>query len=191
MAVKKILRIGDPRLLNKALTVADVAAPELQSILEDLYDSMNHYGGVGIASPQIGYFLRILVFGFDHNERYPHESAVPLTVLMNPQLQVLDTQEELGWEGCLSVPGYRGLVPRYKRIRYTGMTPEGGTIEREASGFHARVVQHEYDHLEGILYPMRIRDMSTFGCEDMVWEQITGMPYPEAHRKKLIECWQG
>lgn len=188
MSVKKLLRMGESSLLKKSLPVDSIVNLD-QSILDDLRDSMTYYGGVGIAAPQIGYFLKILMLEVDHNARYPNEESIPLTILINPEIQVLDTAEELGWEGCLSVPGYRGLVPRYKRIYYTGFTPEGNKIEREASGFHARVVQHEYDHLNGILYPMRMKDMSTFGCEDILWEQMTGTTYPDEYRQKLIDHW--
>ena len=189
MSVKKLLRIGEPELLKKSTDVLDMTSSAFRSMLGDLHDSMTHYGGVGIAAPQIGYFWRVLMFGFEKSERYPNEEAVPLTVLINPEVHIVDEEQELGWEGCLSVPGYRGLVPRYKKVRYTGLTPEGVKIEREVHDFHARVIQHEVDHLNGILDPMRMTDMSTFGCEDILWQHMTGTPYPDEHRKRLLESW--
>ena len=189
MPVKKLLRIGDPRLLKRSTDVLDMTSSDFQAMLDDLQDSMTHYGGVGIAAPQIGYFMRVMVFGFEENARYPNEEAVPLTILINPEVHILDEEQESGWEGCLSVPGYRGMVPRYKGVRYTGLTPEGVRIEREAHGFHARMVQHEFDHLNGILYPMRMTDMSTLGCEDILWEHMTGAAYTDEQRKRLLESW--
>jgi peptide deformylase len=189
MAVKKLLRIGDPRLLTTSSVVDDIGDPKIQAIIDDLIDSMRHYGGVGIAAPQIGYFVRIFIIELDHNQRYPDMEPVPLTVLINPEIEILSDEREEGWEGCLSVPGYRGLVPRSTHVRYSGYDREGGRIEREVTGFHARSVQHENDHIDGILFPMRIEDMRNFGCEDQLWEQITGQPYPESLKEKVRALW--
>ena len=134
-----------------------------------MFDTMHAAGGVGLAAPQIGELVRVVVFGFEQNERYPEAPAVPRTILLNPVLTPLGNDEEEGWEGCLSVPGLRGLVPRFRRLRYQGFDPQGARIDRTVEGFHARVVQHEVDHLEGILYPMRIRDMSRFGFQDVLF----------------------
>ena len=144
----------------------------------------------GIAAPQIGAFHQITVFGFENSERYPNEAPIEKTVLINPEIDILDDTLMLDWEGCLSVPLYRGLVPRYKKIRYRGYDRHGVLFEREASGFHARLVQHECDHLNGILFPMRITDMRNFGCEDLLWESITGKPYSDVYRKNLPKNWK-
>jgi len=181
--------MGDERLLKKSEYVQNVSSSEVQSIIDDLIDSMHHYGGVGIAGPQIGYFLRILVFEVSQNERYPHAQAIPLGALINPEIEILSEQRESDWEGCLSVPGYRGLVPRYTCIRYRGFDRDGQPVEREATDFHARLIQHEVDHLDGVLYPMRIEDMRDFGCDDMLWQRMTGEPYPEHMKQKLREHW--
>lgn len=169
MAVRKILKMGDPLLLQRAVEVKRFGTPELQELLADMFDTMHAAGGVGLAAPQIGESLRVVVFGFEQNERYPEAPAVPRTILLNPVLTPLGNDEEEGWEGCLSVPGLRGLVPRYRRLRYRGFDPQGAPIDRTVDGFHARVVQHEVDHLEGILYPMRIRDMSRFGFQEVLF----------------------
>ncbi len=169
MAVRKILKMGDPLLLQRAVEVKRFGTPELQELLADMFDTMHDAGGVGLAAPQIGESVRVVVFGFEQNERYPEAPAVPRTILLNPVLTPLGNDEEEGWEGCLSVPGLRGLVPRYRRLRYRGFDPQGAPIDRTVEGFHARVVQHEVDHLEGILYPMRIRDMSRFGFQDVLF----------------------
>ena len=161
--------MGDPLLLQRAVEVKRFGTPELQELLADMFDTMHDAGGVGLAAPQIGESLRVVVFGFEQNERYPEAPAVPRTILLNPVLTPLGNDEEEGWEGCLSVPGLRGLVPRYRRLRYRGFDPQGTPIDRTVEGFHARVVQHEVDHLEGILYPMRIRDMSRFGFQEVLF----------------------
>ena len=157
--------MGDPDLLRVSRPVRVFDTPELHALVEDLWDTMAEQGGVGIAAPQIGVDLRVVVFGLDESERYPEAPPVPRTVLINPEIQPLGEEMVDGWEGCLSVPGMRGVVSRYLRIRYAGHDPGGRRIEREVDDFHARVVQHECDHLDGILYPMRIRDMRLFGFE--------------------------
>lgn len=169
MAVKDILRMGDPVLLQKAVEVAQLGTPELHALVADMHDTMLHADGAGLAAPQIGVSLRVVVFGFVHNDRYPDAPAVPYTVLVNPVLTFLGSEEEEGWEGCLSVPGMRGLVPRHRRLRYQGFDQHGVPIDRTVEGFHARVVQHEVDHLDGILYPRRIRDLTKFGFQDVLF----------------------
>lgn len=169
MAVRPILKMGDPRLLRIAQPVQRFDTPELHALVEDLLDTMRAADGAGLAAPQIGVDLAVVIFGFDKLERYPDAPAVPQTVLINPTITPLSDEEEEGWEGCLSVPGLRGVVPRFARIRYTGFDPWGAPIEREAEGFHARVVQHECDHLVGKLYPMRVRDFSRFGYTDVLF----------------------
>jgi len=168
MPEKEVLRMGDPRLLRVADAVEFPAAPELATLITDLWDTMAARGGVGIAAPQIGVGLRVVVFGMECSERYPEAPPVPRTVLVNPEIEVLDESLVEGWEGCLSVPGLRGLVPRYARIRYRGYDADGTPVAREVEGFHARVVQHEYDHLDGILYPRRVRDLGNFGFEEEI-----------------------
>lgn len=163
MAIKQVLRIGDPLLTQVSEAVIDVHTRFISDLLEDMFDTMRHYEGAGLAAPQIGVMLRVVIFGFVSNSRYPLAEAVPETVLINPQIDILSTEMESDWEGCLSVPGLRGLVPRYKAIRYTGLNHKGERIEREVSGFHARVVLHECDHLDGIIYPQRIEDLRHFG----------------------------
>ncbi len=169
MAVREILKMGDPRLLRIAQPVREFGTPELAALVADMFDTMRAANGAGLAAPQIGVDLAVVIFGFKHNDRYPDAPPVPETVLLNPQITPLSTDEEEGWEGCLSVPGMRGIVPRYARIRYTGVDASGATIDREAEGFHARVVQHECDHLVGKLYPMRIRDFSRFGYTSVLF----------------------
>lgn len=169
MTVRNILRMGDPLLLQRAAEVKSFGTLELQELLADMFDTMHSAGGVGLAAPQIGESLRVVVFGFEQSERYPDAPAVPRTILVNPVLIPLGEDQEEGWEGCLSVPGLRGLVPRHLRLRYQGFDPQGAPIDRTVDGFHARVVQHEVDHLDGILYPMRIRDMSRFGFQDVLF----------------------
>ena len=169
MAVREILKMGDPRLLRVAQPVDRFDSPELNGLIVDLFDTMEAANGAGLAAPQIGVDLQVVIFGFDRNERYPDAPPVPRTVLINPVIIPLTTEEEEGWEGCLSVPGLRGVVPRYTRIRYTGFDPLGAVIEREAEGFHARVVQHECDHLIGRLYPTRIRDLTQFGYTSVLF----------------------
>ena len=155
--------MGDPRLWQKSAPVERFGTPELSGLLGDMRDTMAHLNGAGLAAPQIGVPLRVVIFGVQSSPRYPEVEAVPETVLINPSIMVLDEAIEEAWEGCLSLPGLRGLVPRFRDIRYKGYDEQGAPIERTASGFHARVVQHECDHLDGILYPMRIRDLSKFG----------------------------
>ncbi|VAW78724.1 Peptide deformylase [hydrothermal vent metagenome] len=166
MTVKQILRIGDPRLLEVAEPIKQFDTPALRALVTDLIETMHAEAGAGLAAPQIGTNLRVIVFGFDSNPRYPDADAVPLTVLINPTIIPLSERQKGDWEGCLSVPGLRGSVPRYTRIRYSGFDLCGNAIEREAGDFHARVVQHECDHLDGILYPQRMRDMRQFGFID-------------------------
>jgi peptide deformylase len=163
MAVKAVLRMGDPRLLVVSRRVEAFDTPELHQLLADMQDTMRELSGAGLAAPQIGVGLQVVIFGLDFNPRYPEAEPVPYTVLINPELEPLGEEIEEGWEGCLSVPGMRGLVPRYKQLRYRGVDQFGKPIDRTVSGFHARVVQHEVDHLMGVLYPMRIRDMRSFG----------------------------
>jgi len=155
--------MGDPRLLQRSQEVEAFGTPELEALLVDMHDTMEALEGAGLAAPQIGVPLRVVIFGVKHNPRYPDAEDVPYTVLINPIIKPIGRKVEDGWEGCLSVPGMRGLVPRHLRIRYTGVDQYGNPIDREASDFHARVVQHECDHLDGILYPMRIDDLRNFG----------------------------
>jgi peptide deformylase len=172
MPVREILKMGDPRLLSTARPVQDFGSPALQALVADMFDTMVAANGAGLAAPQIGVDLAVVIFGFDRNDRYPQAPPVPRTVLINPVIEPLGEDEEEGWEGCLSVPGMRGVVPRYSRIRYRGFDTDGQPIEREAEGFHARVVQHECDHLIGKLYPMRIRDFSRFGFTSVLFPEL-------------------
>jgi len=169
MALREILKMGDPRLLRVAQPVREFDTPELLALVADMFETMQAAEGAGLAAPQIGVDLQLVIFGFDHNARYPEAPPVPRTVLVNPTITPLSDDEEEGWEGCLSVPGLRGVVPRYVRIRYAGFDIEGRPIEREAEGFHARVVQHECDHLIGRLYPTRMRDLTRFGYTDVLF----------------------
>jgi len=169
MAVKEVLRMGDPRLLQVARPVERFGTPELQALITDMEDTMQSLNGAGLAAPQIGVGLRVVIFGMTANPRYPDAEPVPRTVLINPEISPLDGELEEGWEGCLSVPGMRGLVPRHLRLRYSGFDAEGAAIERSVDGFHARVVQHECDHLDGVLYPMRIRDLRNFGFTELLF----------------------
>ncbi|MCC6196405.1 MAG: peptide deformylase [Burkholderiales bacterium] len=166
-----ILRIGDPRLLERSREVAPADRPALATLLADMRDTMIAHDGAGLAAPQIGVPLRVVIFGVEHNPRYPDAEPVPYTELVNPVLTPLTDDEEDGWEGCLSVPGLRGVVPRYTRLRYEGLDPAGKRIVRDVEGFHARVVQHECDHLDGILYPQRIRDMRKFGFTEVLFPE--------------------
>ncbi|SBP89388.1 peptide deformylase [Thiomonas delicata] len=166
MAVRDILKMGDARLLRMAKPVSAFDTPELHALIADLMDTMKAADGAGLAAPQIGVDLAVVIFGFAHNARYPDAPEVPFTVLVNPQIEPLSSAMEEGWEGCLSVPGLRGVVPRFAHIRYRGFDPYGAPIDRSVSGFHARVVQHECDHLIGKLYPMRMRDFTRFGFLD-------------------------
>jgi len=161
--------MGDPRLLQVSEPVGAFGSPELQALLADMRDTMQHLNGAGLAAPQIGVGLRVVIFGVELNPRYPDAEPVPFTVLINPELTRLDDTIDEAWEGCLSVPGMRGLVPRYRRLRYTGFDASGEPIDRIASDFHARVVQHEVDHLDGILYPRRIRDLTQFGFSEALF----------------------
>ena len=163
MPTREVLRMGHPVLREKAKPVENVGTPELRALVADMKETMAAKNGAGLAAPQIGVGQRVVIFGVDHNPRYPDAEPVPFTVLVNPRIVMLTRDVESDWEGCLSVPGMRGVVPRYTRLRYTGTDEEGNPIDREAEGFHARVVQHECDHLDGILYPQRMTDMSTFG----------------------------
>ncbi len=169
MSVKTVLRMGEPLLFAVAEPVATFDTPELHALIQDMQDTMAHMNGAGIAAPQIGVSLRVVIFGVGANPRYPDAEQVPYTVLINPILTPIGDVVEDGWEGCLSVPGMRGLVPRYERLHYTGFDQYGKPIDRMVSGFHARVVQHECDHLDGILYPMRIKDLSKFGYTDVLF----------------------
>ena len=161
--IREVLRMGDPRLLERSIPVERFGTPELAALLADMRDTMAHLNGAGLAAPQIGVGLRVVIFGVRSNPRYPQVDEVPDTVLINPALEPLGAELVEDWEGCLSVPGMRGVVPRYQRLRYSGLDEQGRRFERSVEGFHARVVQHECDHLDGILYPMRIRDFSRFG----------------------------
>ncbi len=161
--IREILKMGDPRLLQVASPVEDIRDFALRAIIADMYETMHAANGVGLAAPQICVGLRLMIFGFNENPRYPNEKPVPVTTLINPWLEVLTEETEEVWEGCLSVPGMRGLVPRATRIRYGGTLEDGSELAREANGFHARVFQHEFDHLNGVLYPQRIKDMTKFG----------------------------
>ena len=163
MPIRQVLRMGDPLLLQRAAPVTAFDTPELHALVLDMQDTMQAQDGAGIAAPQIGVSLRVVIFGVGKNPRYPEAEEVPYTVLINPQITPVGEAMEEGWEGCLSVPGMRGIVPRHARIHYTGFDVQGNPIDRLVSGFHARVVQHECDHLDGILYPMRIQDLRQFG----------------------------
>lgn len=174
MALRTILKMGDPRLLQPAEPVTGFDTPELHALIADMFDTMADAGGVGLAAPQIGVGLQVVIFGFEQSLRYPDAPPVPTTVLVNPVITPLDEAQDEDWEGCLSVPGLRGVVPRYTRIRYQGFDPKGAVIDRIAEGFHARVVQHECDHLIGMLYPMRVRDFSRFGFTEVLFPELEG-----------------
>lgn len=167
--IRPVLKMGDPRLLEVSTPVSAFDTPELHALIADMRDTMAALQGAGLAAPQIGIGLRVVIFGVEHNPRYPDAETVPYTVLVNPDLEPIGEERDLAWEGCLSVPGMRGVVPRYTRLRYRGFDPTGVPIEREVEGFHARVVQHECDHLDGVLYPMRIEDMRLFGFTDTLF----------------------
>jgi peptide deformylase len=169
MAIREILKMGDPRLLRVAEPVTEFDTPALHALIADMFDTMHAANGAGLAAPQIGVNLQLVIYGFKKNDRYPDAPAVPETVLLNPVLEPLSDEIEDGWEGCLSVPGLRGVVPRHSRLRYRGVDPYGKPIDREVDGFHARVVQHECDHLIGVLYPMRVRDFSRFGYTEVLF----------------------
>jgi peptide deformylase len=169
MSVREILKMGDPRLLRQAEPIAEFGTPELDALIADMFDTMHAANGAGLAAPQIGVNLQLVIFGFKHNVRYPDAPPVPETVLINPVLTPLSQDQEDGWEGCLSVPGLRGMVPRWTKLHYEGFDQYGNAISRDVDGFHARVVQHECDHLAGILYPMRVKDFSRFGFVDVLF----------------------
>ena len=174
MAIRPILKMGEPLLLQTAIQVSPdaIASNETQEIIQDLLDTMKNANGAGLAAPQIGVSLQIVVFGFEKNVRYPNEAPIPQTILINPVITPLSPDQENGWEGCLSVPGLRGLVPRFQHIRYQGLDNHGHIVDRTVSGFHARVVQHECDHLFGKLYPMRIEDMTQFGFTEILFPNL-------------------
>jgi peptide deformylase len=169
MAVRPVLKMGDPRLWQTAQPVESFGTPALDELIADMRDTMAAHNGAGLAAPQIGVAQRVVIFGVTRNPRYPQAGEVPFTILVNPTIEPLDESMEEDWEGCLSVPGMRGKVPRHRAIRYRGFDPAGRAIDRCVSGFHARVVQHEVDHLDGVLYPMRIRDLRSFGYTDTLF----------------------
>jgi len=171
LSVRPVLKMGDPQLLVPAEPVRRFGTPDLKALLRDMRDTMAAEDGAGLAAPQIGVGLQVVIFGVEFNPRYPDAEPVPYTELINPAIEPLSDDLEEDWEGCLSVPGMRGLVPRHTRLRYRGFDPQGRLIEREVSGFHARVVQHECDHLMGILYPMRIRDLRNFGFTEILFPE--------------------
>ena len=172
MAVREILKMGDPRLLRVAQPVREYGTATLRALIGDMFDTMAAARGVGLAAPQIGEDLQLVIFGIERSERYPDAPPVPTTILLNPTITPLGDEMEEGWEGCLSVPGLRGVVPRYTRVRYSGFGPDGRPIEREADGFHARVVQHECDHLIGRLYPTRMRDLTKLGFTSVLFPDL-------------------
>jgi len=173
MAIRKVLRMGHPLLQEVSAEVTQFSTPELDSLIQDMFDTMDAEDGAGIAAPQIGVLKRVVIFGVEReNPRYPNRGKVPTTILINPVITPVGDEIENGWEGCLSVPGMRGLVPRFSKIKYRGYDEYGGLIEREAEGFHARVVQHECDHLDGILYPQRIEDITQFGFLEELSDRI-------------------
>ena len=174
--IHPILKMGDARLLRVAEPVREFDTPQLHRLIDEMFETMHDAGGAGLAAPQIGVNLRLVIFGFDKVARYPDAPPVPATVLINPVITPLDTTIEEGWEGCLSVPGLRGVVPRHARLRYTGFDAKGAAIDRTVDGFHARVVQHECDHLDGILYPMRVKDFTRFGFTDVLFPELAGQP---------------
>lgn len=172
MTVRRVLKMGDPLLFRVAEPAQAFDTPELHALVADMFDTMAALNGAGLAAPQIGVSRRVVIFGVEANPRYPDAEPVRTTVLINPVIEILTQQTEDGWEGCLSVPGMRGLVTRYTRLRYSGFDQYGTPLTREAQGFHARVVQHECDHLDGILYPMRLKDMRLFGYEDALFQEL-------------------
>jgi peptide deformylase len=182
MAVRPILRLGDPRLREIAAAVTQFDTPELHELVRDMIETMEAANGAGLAAVQIGVSQRVVIFGIEYNPRYPSAEPVPFTVLVNPEIEALDEQRDSGWEGCLSVPGMRGLVPRHTRIRYRGQDPLGRPIDRTVEGFHARVVQHECDHLDGILYPQRIEDLRSFGFTEELLAS-GALPWSESSEK--------
>ena len=176
MAIRPVLRMGHPLLREVAAPIERFGTPELRELVQDMDDTMRSRNGAGIAAPQVGVSLRVVIFEITVNPRYPQAEPVPYTVLVNPELEPIGTDREEGWEGCLSVPGLRGLVPRWQQLRYRGFDIEGRPIDRTVAGFHARVVQHEVDHLDGILYPMRITDLRNLGYEDVLFPGARDLP---------------
>jgi peptide deformylase len=172
MTVRRVLKMGDPLLYRKAEPAKGFNTPELDALVADMFDTMAALNGAGLAAPQIGVSQRVVIFSVESNPRYPDVESVPTTVLINPILTPIGDEMEEGWEGCLSVPGLRGLVTRHRSLRYTGFDQHGTPIDRMVSGFHARVVQHECDHLDGILYPMRLRDIRLLGFEDALFQEL-------------------
>ena len=172
MTVRRVLKMGDPLLYRKAEPVPQFNTPELDKLIIDMFDTMAELNGAGLAAPQIGVSQRVVIFGVEANPRYPHVEPVPTTVLVNPTLTPIGNDMEDGWEGCLSVPGLRGLVTRHLNLRYTGFDQHGKPIDRTVSGFHARVVQHECDHLDGVLYPLRLRDIRLLGFEEALFPDL-------------------
>lgn len=169
MSVRPILKMGDPRLIQPSVPVTEFGTPELAALIADMFDTMAAANGAGLAAPQIGVLLRVVIFGFDDNERYPEAPSVPKTILINPTITPTSEEVTESWEGCLSLPGLRGVVRRWKNVHYEGFDQHGNHISRDAEGFHALVVQHECDHLDGILYPIRMHDLSRFGFEDALY----------------------
>lgn len=172
MPIQRVLKMGDPLLFQVAAPVTNFDSPELRALIVDMLDTMAALDGAGIAAPQIGVSQRVVIFGIEKNPRYPNAEPVPTTVLINPVLEILGPEAEDGWEGCLSVPGMRGVVGRATHLRYSGFDQHGKSFTREVRGFHARVVQHECDHLDGILYPMRIKDLRQFGYTDTLFQEL-------------------
>ena len=173
--IRSVLKMGDPRLLERAQPVTQFDTLELRSLIDDMHDTMAALDGAGLAAPQIGVGLQVVIFGVGRNPRYPDAEEVPYTVLINPVLTPMGREMGEAWEGCLSLPGMRGLVPRYRRLRYQGFDQRGEPIDRTVADFHARVVQHECDHLQGVLYPMRIRDLRNFGFTEVLFPGNGGM----------------
>jgi len=168
MAILPVSKMGNVQLATPSKPIVEFDTNFLRELIQDMHDTMQEKGGVGIAAPQIGYNVRVILFGFDKSARYPNEAPVPLTLLINPTIEILSDETMDGWEGCLSVPGLRGLVPRYRSIQYHGVDIDGKPIVRRAESFHARIIQHECDHLDGILFPQRIKDLRYFGFEDEI-----------------------
>jgi len=175
VTVRRVLKMGEPLLQSVAAPVTSFD-DELRALVADMDDTMHALSGAGIAAPQIGVSVRVVIFELKDNPRYPHIAPVPYTVLVNPLVTPVDAEQDEGWEGCLSVPGMRGLVPRYRRLRYRGFDQHGAPLDRTVEGFHARVVQHEVDHLDGILFPQRVRDLRDFGFEEALAGRMTPMP---------------
>ena len=178
MAIRPVLKMGHPILRQVAMPITQFDA-QLHALIADMDDTMRALHGAGIAAPQIGVSQRVVIFEVKENPRYPHVTPVPYTVLINPEVMPVGEDTDEGWEGCLSVPGMRGLVPRFRKLRYRGVDQNGVALDRTVEGFHARVVQHEVDHLDGILYPQRIQDMRNFGFEDALLSQLMAMPMPD------------